>query len=56
MLIFSGHNTLSDVRMTSISVPNLEHHFSFEPTSVREFMCKVSHFIHKMNNCNPSQL
>ena len=29
-------------------VEDFGHHFSFEPTRARE--CKVSHFIHKMNN------
>ena len=26
------------------------HHFPFEPEEFRESMCKVSRFIHKMNN------
>ena len=36
--------------MMSKSLKNFGHHLSFEPTHVREFMCKVSQFIHKMNN------
>ena len=36
--------------VTSLWSQNFEHHFIFEPTRVHEVMCKVSHFIHKMNN------